>query len=341
MKQMTGRGTMAALTALPFAVALVVELVLFAVLRDRLPDPLATHFAGTVPDGFTGRTGFAVLSAGLTAGTGALFVLAGTRRATFARWSVAIGYGTVGLVGSALASVLLVNAGATDAAADVRMPVWHPIAALLVGAALGLVGWLVTRRLTLPDSLSGQDGANTGRLDLAEGEVAGWTRTVSSRPLALLGVALTVLGCALAVPAGWPVAVPLAVLGLLMVNFSRVTVTVGPRGLGVSSAALPRPRVRVPLADMSEASSRSISPLGDFGGWGWRIRPGATGIILRSGEALVVKRANGREIAVTVDDSATAAALLNSLIPRTVRPTGTAPAAPPTGTTSTDASTRP
>ncbi|MER6237327.1 DUF1648 domain-containing protein [Streptomyces clavifer] len=332
MKQITGRGTMAALTALPFAVALTVELVLFAVLRDRLPDPLATHFAGTVPDGFTGRTGFAVLSAGLTVGTGALFVLAGTRRATFARWSVVTAYATVGLVGSALVSVLLANADANDAAADARMPLWHQIAALLVGVALGLVGWLVTRRLTLPDSLSGQDGPDTGRLDLAEGEVAGWTRTVSSRPLALLGLAITVLGCALVVPVGWPVAVPLALLGLLTVNFSSFTVTVGPRGLGVSPAVLPRPRLRVPLADMSEASSRSINPLGDFGGWGWRIRPGATGIILRSGEALVVKRANGREIAVTVDDSATAATLLNSLIPRTVRPTGTAP---------TDASTRP
>ncbi|MFE5241940.1 MULTISPECIES: DUF1648 domain-containing protein [unclassified Streptomyces] len=335
MKQMTGRGTMAALTALPFAVALVVELVLFAVLRDRLPDPLATHFAGTVPDGFTGRTGFAALSAGLTVGTGALFVLAGTRRGTFARWSVVTGYGTVGLVASALVSVLLVNADATDAAADARMPLWHLIAALLVGVVLGLVGWLATRRLTLPDSLSGQDGrdgADTGRLDLADGEVAGWTRTVSSGPLALLGLALAVLGCALAVPVGWPVAVPLALLGLLVLSFSRATITVGPGGLGVSSAALPRPRMRVPLADMSEASSRPVSPLGDFGGWGWRIRPGATGIILRSGEALVVKRANGREIAVTVDDSATAAALLNSLIPRTAPPAGSAPA---------DASTRP
>ncbi|MFJ8617296.1 DUF1648 domain-containing protein [Streptomyces clavifer] len=338
MKQMTGRGTMAALTALPFAVALTVELVLFAVLRDRLPDPLATHFAGTVPDGFTGLTEFAVLSAGLTGGTGALFVLAATRGATFARWSVVTAYGTVGLVGSALVSVLLVNADATDAAADARMPVWHQIGALLVGAVLGLAGWLVTRRLTLPESLSGQDGAATGRLDLADGEVAGWTRTVSSRPQALLGIALTALGCALVVPVGWPVAVPLALVGLLTLSFSRFTVTVGPGGLSVSPAVLPRPRMKVPLADMSEASSRLVNPLGDFGGWGWRIRPGATGIVLRSGEALVVKRASGREIAVTVDDSATAAALLNSLIPRTA---GTVPAVPPTGTTSTDASTRP
>lgn len=332
MQQMTGRGTMAALTALPFAVALAVELALLAVLRDRLPDPLATHFSGTVPDGFTGRTGFAFLCAGLTVGIGALFVLAGTRRATSARWSVVTGYGTAGLVTSALVSVLLVNADAADAAADARTPLWHQIAALLVGMAMGLVGWLVTRRLRLPDGLSGQAGADAGRLDLAEGEVAGWTRTVSSRPLALLGLVLTVLGCALAVPTGWPVGVPLALLGLLMLSFSRITVTVGPRGLGVSSAALPRPRIQVPLAGMSGASSRPVSPLGDFGGWGWRIRPGATGIILRSGEALVVKRANGREIAVTVDDSATAAALLNSLIPRTV---------PPAGTTRNEASARP
>lgn len=38
--------------------------------------------------------------------------------------------------------------------------------------------------------------------------------------------------------------------------------------------------------------------------------------MLRSGEALVVRRAGGREFAVTVDDSATAAALLNTLAHR-------------------------
>ncbi|MGW4054838.1 hypothetical protein ACWENA_28850 [Streptomyces sp. NPDC004779] len=39
-------------------------------------------------------------------------------------------------------------------------------------------------------------------------------------------------------------------------------------------------------------------------------------MILRSGEALVVRRGNGREFAVTVPDARTAAALLNTLVER-------------------------
>ncbi|NEE44119.1 DUF1648 domain-containing protein, partial [Streptomyces sp. SID8455] len=54
----------------------------------------------------------------------------------------------------------------------------------------------------------------------------------------------------------------------------------------------------------------------EFGGWGYRIRPGRTGFIVRSGEAIVARQANGREFAVTVEDSATGAALLNTLVDR-------------------------
>ncbi|WP_435853658.1 GntR family transcriptional regulator [Streptomyces purpurascens] len=34
---------------------------------------------------------------------------------------------------------------------------------------------------------------------------------------------------------------------------------------------------------MACASHREVDALGDFGGWGYRIRPGASGVILRSG----------------------------------------------------------
>ncbi|GAA3029785.1 hypothetical protein GCM10020000_03060 [Streptomyces olivoverticillatus] len=54
----------------------------------------------------------------------------------------------------------------------------------------------------------------------------------------------------------------------------------------------------------------------DFGGWGYRARPGASGIVLRSGDAISARLTTGSEFVVTVDDAATAAALLNTLADR-------------------------
>ncbi|MGW0546089.1 DUF1648 domain-containing protein [Streptomyces altiplanensis] len=313
MKQTTGRGSLAALTALPYVVALAAELILFTVVRDRLPDPLATHFDGTVPDRFTGQGAFVLMCIGLMAGTAALFV-AGLLRGAFARWAVPVAYGTAGLLGAGVVSVVLVNAGATGDAAAARMPLWHLAVSAVVGAAAAGAGWLTVRTLRLPEGASLSAGGTARLLDLAEGEVAGWTRTASSRQFSALGLVTAAVGCVLVVPVGWQVAVPLFLAGLLVLCFSRLTVTAGPRGLTVSPALLPRPRVRVPLDAMTVAVSREIRPVADFGGWGYRLRPDATGVVLRSGEALVVRRGSGREFAVTVDDSATAAALLNSLI---------------------------
>lgn len=42
-------------------------------------------------------------------------------------------------------------------------------------------------------------------------------------------------------------------------------------------------------------------------------------MVLRSGEALGVRTTSGREYVVTVDDSTTAAALLNALVDRQAR----------------------
>ncbi|MGA5063489.1 hypothetical protein ACPB9E_06840 [Streptomyces exfoliatus] len=85
------------------------------------------------------------------------------------------------------------------------------------------------------------------------------------------------------------------------------------------ASLVPRPRVRVPLAEVAGATVRELDTtavLRDFGGWGYRVRADRTGVVLHTGEALVVRRGSGREFAVTVPDAATAAALLNTLAER-------------------------
>jgi hypothetical protein len=100
--------------------------------------------------------------------------------------------------------------------------------------------------------------------------------------------------------------------------FAGVRVTVDRRGLTVASTVLPRPRLALPLGSIVSASSIQVNAMGDFGGWGYRIRPNRRGVVLRSGEALSVRTVGKREYVVTVDDSTTAAALLNGLVNRHV-----------------------
>ncbi|MGW1181245.1 DUF1648 domain-containing protein, partial [Streptomyces drozdowiczii] len=154
---------------------------------------------------------------------------------------------------------------------------------------------------------------NGERIALAAGEVAGWARGAGSWWLPLTALLVLGAGVVLLFTATWPAALPALVLGLLLATFSRPYVTVDRRGITVSGL-LPWPRVRVPLDRIEAASSRDISPLTEYGGWGYRIRPGRTGVMIRSGEGIVARLASGRDFAVTVDDSATGAALLNTLI---------------------------
>ncbi|MBW8732107.1 MAG: DUF1648 domain-containing protein [Terrabacter sp.] len=76
------------------------------------------------------------------------------------------------------------------------------------------------------------------------------------------------------------------------------------------------PLVWVALAGLAWGTT-TVSPLGDFGGWGWRIGvDGRRGYVTRAGEALVVHRIREPDVVVTVDDADEAAAVLNTLAAR-------------------------
>ncbi|MGW2637047.1 DUF1648 domain-containing protein [Streptomyces sp. NPDC001348] len=303
------------LAALPYGCALAVNIALFTVAHRRLPDRMATHFtlAGEA-DGYTGRGVFMTVSAVLLTAVAGTMAVSSARARTGDPWLLVTAYGVAGLMGSLLASVQLVNHGAYDDVSAVRLPPWHLAIALGVASACAGAGRLAAR--TLPPVEPAPSPAQDGRLDLADGELAAWARMTGSWPLGITGLVLTAGGFALVPVAGLLAVCPLLSGGLLCLCFARLHVTVGRQGLTVTPGPLPWPRIRLPLDAITQASHRDVSALGDFGGWGYRIRPGASGVILRSGQALVVRRAGGREFAVTVDDASTAAALLNTLITR-------------------------
>jgi hypothetical protein len=130
---------------------------------------------------------------------------------------------------------------------------------------------------------------------LAVGAISSWAAAQRGGPAWLL----------LAVP----VVMVLAVLG--SVDW-RIRVDAG--GLQVRSL-LGVPRWRIPLADIAEVGTTSVAGLAEFGGWGlrWAGR-GRIGIITRSGPALEVRCHDGSSLTITVDDAASAAALLTARV---------------------------
>jgi hypothetical protein len=159
---------------------------------------------------------------------------------------------------------------------------------------------------------------------LAPGEVAAWSRIVLSsrgyRWTMAVGIVATLAGAFAAMSltsgAAWP-ALFVPVLLLIVLGLSAGwRVSAGPTGLTVRGlAGLPIMRVRT--SDIVQAVAIGVHPLRDFGGWGIRGAIGRgghwrTGVVARAGDAIQVTRRNGRAFVVTVDDAATAAAVLNA-----------------------------
>ncbi|MEU5955567.1 DUF1648 domain-containing protein [Streptomyces sp. NPDC047525] len=326
MARTSGGARIALLAALPFMLGLAADLAVYATVRDQLPDRLARHFgADGDADGYVGHGGFLAMLVAVFVVLGAVsvFVVLRSEFATYRRGLrglLAVVYATAAFLAWPMGASLVASRGTADGAAAV-FPLWHlavavGVAALAAGAGAGLA-----RCVPLPDARSplgadAQGGAD--RIDLGRNEIAGWVRRTGSWMLSGMGVALAAAGIVILglTDEGWLTPLSLFVPGLLIAAFARACVTVDRRGLTVSPGLVPWPRIRLPLDRIESADTRRINALADYGGWGYRIVPGRSGIIMRSGEALVVRRANGKDFAVTVEDSATAAALLNTLVDR-------------------------
>ncbi len=302
-----------ALAALPFLLALALHLTLLGVRSDRLPDPMATHFSPGFEgraDGWTGLTAFLLVSSGLLLALGAGWAFLIRRSVLWGAW------GTAGFVGALLVLLVQDNVDAADAR-QVASSMLNIVLAAAVAQGAVLLGRALTR--LVPKEVPARAGVLSPedvRLPLGASEVASWSRTVGSRALTVLGVGSWAGVLILAYEGQWLFAPGPALLGLLLLVSARIRVTVDRRGLTVRPALSPWPRLTVPLDGVEGASAREIDALAEYGGWGYRVRAHRTGVVLRSGEALVVRRDGGREVAVTVPDAATASALLNALVER-------------------------
>lgn len=295
---------------------------MIAAWRDELPDPVATHWGlSGAADGFTSVSGTIVMTVGFGLGLSLLGLTLAliSKVPVLVRACAAIGTGVASFVVALVAASTHGQRGLSDAAAAGAPGVWIVVAG--VGAAvLAAVSWLLIPGWCVePEPRAGEPGR---ALELGADERVSWTRSVrSATPAAVImaGSVLLTAGLALALRDWWLLAVP-AVLLVLVVAFASIRATIDASGITVRGL-LGWPRTRIGLDAIAAATVVDVSALRDFGGWGYRIgvrKPftGVRGWVLRSGQGLLIERADHSRDIVVVDDAETAAGLLTALLAR-------------------------
>jgi hypothetical protein len=155
-----------------------------------------------------------------------------------------------------------------------------------------------------------------------------WTGRATNRAQWLLatgGAACLALGIKLAVDASWTSVLPALVMsvvgciaaGLLMLYgtlaFVHVAVTVNKDCLEVRCGHIGLPRRRILLSHVVDAAFAPRVTPRQWGGWGYRWRPGkGTAVVVRRGEGMVLVLGDGHRFTVTVDNAETAVRIIRA-----------------------------
>lgn len=276
-----------------------------------LPDPVATHWgAGGQPDGATSKTWLCVLPLALVA-LGLLISLLMRRDGRPSAESFAL----VGLLGGMAVwtsiSIVLLNHGADSWEEADSFDIWQIVGLVVIAGLTGWVGYLLGRKWYPPVTYEVE--VEPPILEIGDDERPTWTGTVSAWwPLYLL----VPIGVVFLFLPGWLKWLAPLYFVLALV-FSRVSVVVDDVGLRVRLAGVVTVR-KIGLGEVARARPIDLEP-SEWGGWGYRMVPGGSAVVLRRGDAIEVTLRSDRRFAVTVDDAATGAATLNGLVARATR----------------------
>lgn len=288
---------------------------IWLVWRDRLPDPVATHWGTDMqPDG---NMTFWVIF-GVAVGTTAVallgLVIAGRTRPGPQQAMVATTcYFVMGILLGVTISTVSAN---LDAAVwDAARPIGgiDIVLVLACGLGVGAVGLMLAGGWS---ALVFRTPSGTRpTVNLAPGSAAMWTGSAGSWALVGLGIVLLAAAVVIGLVAGLFAAVVMMLSFVLVVWFAALRVTVTSRGVTVGVGWLAWPRIRIPIGEIEAAEFLDVDPMA-FGGWGYRITPGVRGFIIRRGEGFRLVRSDKADIVVTVDDAERGAGLVNDLIAR-------------------------
>ncbi len=311
-KTSAGRRVAAGLAGLIPVVAVAVSWLLW---RDQLPAELASHWSGTGrPDGFmTTRSALTIglALAGIPAAIALVCSLIPGLRPSILRGTV----GFAGMISGMGAGVWMISAGLTlhaGSAEDAVLGWW--LAALIASFLFGAIPYFVAPKPQFTTT------KHETRLPLGARESGAWSQTITSKFLLWLPVGLIALAAAILIPAitegefygVWVSAVSLLAGILITAVIAHMQVTVDWRGLRIVSTVGRIPLKRIKLEDIAAVEVTEIRPA-EWGGWGYRIMPGRSAVVMGAGPGLIVTTTSDKQFAVTVGDPDTAAGLLLAL----------------------------
>lgn len=271
------------------------------VLASRLPAPIAVHW------GWGGAPNANAPWWLVTAGAAVFWCVAWVAVA----WNAAVASGVYGFGG------VLLAAHSVGLWANLDAPSWERARAVTWSLALGIVvaglvaaavGWWLAPGKPSEVALSG----TAPSAGLGSGEEAVWSGTAHNFALVAVAPVVAALAAVFGSAGVWWAGL---VVSLVVLVFTSVRVLVGPAGVRVRVGLLGWPRRTLDYDEIAEAHSDRIVPLA-HGGWGWRLRPGRSAIVVRAGDGLLVRLRSGGTFVVTVDDARTAAGLVNDYVAR-------------------------
>lgn len=286
--------------------------------QDRLPAELASHWSGTgKPDGFM-NTGTA-LNVGLAlTGIPAVIALVSAFIPTLRPALLRGVAGFAGMISGMGAGTWLISAGLTlhaGSAENAALGWW--LAALIASFLFGAVPYFIAPKIA-PQSKFTSTRHET-RLPLGEQESGAWSRTITSKMLLWMPVALLALTAALYLPAvldgggaSWIGLGTMLASTVVVALIAHLQVSVDWRGLRIVSTLTRIPLKRIRLEDITAVEVTEIRPA-EWGGWGYRIMPGRSAVVMGAGPGLIVTTTSDKQFAVTVGDPETAASLLLAL----------------------------
>lgn len=311
-------------------IAVLAHVLPLLVLRDRLPDPLATHWnAAGVADGTGGFLSHLLIGVFTLIFIGLLMPLSAMVKPSPGKTSgepLLAGLGNGLLV--AIAGLLLSGTmGQLDAAAALGTTMNVPvlISGLVLGAGWGVLSASLVRKAAPPRSDAPEAGPAHAVAGASAPVIAPGTRISSSvRGPWWLSLLLVISSVGILVMGGYAIQdSPMALFGLipaaLLVVLATVllifgTVVADDDGIRVLGSGLLK-FLQVRPGQLSHAEAREIRPL-EYGGWGLRISGAGVALITRTGPGVVVQRTSGADRIYSVastEDAIAMAAVLNRL----------------------------
>ena len=317
MNEWTRRALLGAV--IPAAVA-ALGLATYLAYRSDLPERVASHYsiAGR-PDGSMTTEQF-LIAVGLlmVLGWGACAFIALTLRRFQPMVAPTLSFVGAFLValGSGILATTAIGQRGLDSWQDASLSPWALIpwlaGSLLVSSAAARIA------SSLPHLADTGGDTAPPAMDLAPGERAFWTSTLSAGWPLLLGAAVLVAGVVLAqFMEQWIrlwITTVLLLPGIAITTFSRIRVTADRSGLTVRYGFLGWPRTSVPLHRIATARAIDVHPT-EWGGWGYRgnlTLMNRAAVVLRAGPGLRLDLHDGKVFVVTIDDPDTPARLLNA-----------------------------